>query len=150
MALSQTIINLCPGGRAILITLFFLRIAEKSGKQRHRFSYTFSCICILPTPFQKISAQGPFSKVTRPGQVTPPPRIFVIAPWLRFLGINMKLSLVDECISTYQTYTSEFWFRWPEIRSVFFCAHHYKAMGKCSDALYSEWECANYLKIFLF
>ena len=49
----------------------------------------------------------------------------------------MKLSGVDKGISTYKTYISEFRFRWPEVRSVL-RPHHYKAMGKCSYAVYSK------------
>ena len=32
---------------------------------------------------------------------------------------------------------SEFWFRWPEVRSIL-RPNHYKAVGKCSNAIFSE------------
>ena len=48
----------------------------------------------------------------------------------------MNLSGMDKGISTYKTYISESPFQWPEDRSVFYMAC--KAVGKCSNALYSE------------
>ena len=68
-----------------------------------------------------------------------------------FWDINMKLSGIDEGISTYKTYISRFWFQWPEVRSVL-RPHHYKAKEKmviCRFFLKYEWERAIYLKIFL-
>ena len=59
-----------------------------------------------------------------------------IAPWLIFLKrINIKLSGVGKGIRSYKTYSSEFWFRKPEVRSMLW-PQFYKAMGKCWNVLY--------------
>ena len=56
----------------------------------------------------------------------------------------MKLSKYDEVIGAYKTYISDFWYRWPQVRS-FLRPHHYKSMGKKSGqvwlcrAMYSDW-----------
>ena len=50
----------------------------------------------------------------------------------------MKLSEYDELISAYKTYISDFWYRWPQVRS-FLRPPHYKWMGKKSTPLYLLW-----------
>ena len=63
----------------------------------------------------------------------------------------MKLSGIDKAASNYKTCISEFWFQWPEVRSIF-RPDHYKAMGKSSNAfLFWKYDRdhANYLKIVL-
>ena len=50
----------------------------------------------------------------------------------------MKLSEYDEVISAYETYISDFWYRWPQVRS-FLRPPHYKSMGKKSTLLYLLW-----------
>ena len=50
----------------------------------------------------------------------------------------MKLSEYDEVISAYKTYISDFWYRWPKVRS-FLRPPHYKSMGKKSTPLYLLW-----------
>ena len=50
----------------------------------------------------------------------------------------MKLSEYDEVISAYKTYISDFWYRWPQVRS-FLRPPHYKSMGKKSTPLYLLW-----------
>ena len=47
----------------------------------------------------------------------------------------MKLSEQDEIISAYITYISDFWYRWPRVRS-FLRPPHYKSMGKKLTPLY--------------
>ena len=58
----------------------------------------------------------------------------------------MNISGVDEGISNYKTYILEFWFWWPEVSSIL-RSHHYKAMGNCSYAAYSESTSGNVLFI---
>ena len=41
----------------------------------------------------------------------------------------MKLSEYDKVIGTYKMYISDFWYRWPQVRS-FSWPPHYKSMGK--------------------
>ena len=53
-------------------------------------------------------------------------------------GKVMKLSEYDELISAYKTYISDFWYRWPQVRS-FLRPTHYKSMGKKSTPLYLLW-----------
>ena len=53
-------------------------------------------------------------------------------------GKVMKLSEYDELISVYKTYISDFWYRWPQVRS-FLRPPHYKSMGKKSTPLYLLW-----------
>ena len=53
-------------------------------------------------------------------------------------GKVMKLSEYDEVISAYKTYISDFWYRWPQVRS-FLRPPHYKSMGKKSTMLYLLW-----------
>ena len=53
-------------------------------------------------------------------------------------GKVMKLSEYDELISAYKTYISDFWYRWPQVRS-FLRPPHYKSMGKNSTPLYLLW-----------
>ena len=53
-------------------------------------------------------------------------------------GKVMKLSEYDEVISAYKTYISDFWYRWPQVRS-FLRPPHYKSMGKKSTLLYLLW-----------
>ena len=58
--------------------------------------------------------------------------------------------LIRASVGTYNAYISEFWFRWPEGRSIL-RPHHYKAMGKCSYAVFSrkyKWKRAVDLKIW--
>ena len=50
----------------------------------------------------------------------------------------MKLSEYDKVISAYKTYISDFWYRWPQVRS-FLRPPHYKSMGKKSTPLYLFW-----------
>ena len=53
-------------------------------------------------------------------------------------GKVMKLSEYDEVTSAYKTYISDFWYRWPKVRS-FLRPPHYKSMGKKSTPLYLLW-----------
>ena len=53
-------------------------------------------------------------------------------------GKVMKLSEYDELISAHKTYISDFWYRWPQVRS-FSRLPHYKSMGKKSTPLYLLW-----------
>ena len=53
-------------------------------------------------------------------------------------GKVMKLSEYDELISAYKTFISDFWYRWPQVRS-FLRPPHYKSMGKKSTPLYLLW-----------
>ena len=53
-------------------------------------------------------------------------------------GKVMKLSEYDDVISAYKTYISDFWYRWPQVRS-FLRPPHYKSMGKKSTLLYLLW-----------
>ena len=53
-------------------------------------------------------------------------------------GKVMKLSEYDEVTSAYKTYISDFWYRWPKVRS-FLRPPHYKSMGKKSTLLYLLW-----------
>ena len=53
-------------------------------------------------------------------------------------GKVMKLSEYDELISAYKTYITDFWYRWPQVRS-FLRPPHYKSMGKKSTPLYLLW-----------
>ena len=78
-------------------------------------------------------------QVTRSGQVTLRPKIFATPQWLQFnnIRINIKLSGADWGTSTCRVHISESWFQWPEVSSTFW-PYHYRAMGKCSNAFYSE------------
>ena len=60
----------------------------------------------------------------------------VIAPWLLFLGINMKLS-VYKGINIYKTSTSEFLFG-VQRSGHFLRSNHDKAVERCSKVIYSE------------
>ena len=53
-------------------------------------------------------------------------------------GKVMKLSEYDELISAYKTYISDFWYRWPQVRS-FLRPPHYKSVCKKSTPLYLLW-----------
>ena len=53
-------------------------------------------------------------------------------------GKVMKLSEYDEVISAYKIYISDFWYRWPQVRS-FLRPPHYKSMGKKLTPLYLLW-----------
>ena len=52
-------------------------------------------------------------------------------------GKVMTLSEYDEVISAYKTYISDFWYRWPQVRS--FLRPPPKPMGKKSTPLYLLW-----------
>ena len=52
-------------------------------------------------------------------------------------GKVMKLLEYDELISAYKTYISDFWYRWPQVRS--FLRPPHKSMGKKSTPLYLLW-----------
>ena len=45
---------------------------------------------------------------------------------------------IDNGISIYKTYFSEFRFRWPKVGSLFYLSITYKLIRKCSNALYSK------------
>ena len=53
-------------------------------------------------------------------------------------GKVTKRSEYNEVISAYKTYISDFWYRWPQVRS-FLRPPHYKSMGKKSTLLYLLW-----------
>ena len=48
----------------------------------------------------------------------------------------MKFSEYDEVISAYKTFISDFWYRWPQVRS-FLRPPHYKSMGKKSTLIFT-------------
>ena len=101
-------------------------------------------------PSRKFQPEVISGQVTKSGQVTLPQKYLGFRCNYSFWGINTKLSGFDEGISTYKIYISEFWVRWPGVRSTL-RHHHYKARGKCSYAFFRkyEWERAIDLKIFL-
>ena len=53
------------------------------------------------------------------------------------LGKVMKLSEYDKVISAYKIYISDFWYRWPQVRS-FLRPPHYKSMGKKSTPFLAQ------------
>ena len=94
----------------------------------------------LPENFSPRSSQ-----VRSPGQVKWP----YLKKYLGFRrdyslwGINRKLSGVGKGVNAYKTFISEFWFRWPEVRSIL-KPHHYKAMGKWSYAVFPNVRAGTY------
>ena len=49
--------------------------------------------------------------------------------------IGFKPSAFHKIIDTYNFYISDFWYLWPEVRSISW-PHHYKSMGKNSNRSY--------------
>ena len=82
------------------------------------------------------------SQLTRSGQVTLPPKTFVMLKRLNsysFWAINMKRSGYHETIGSYKTYILDFWFWWPKARSILWPPHS-KAMGEKKSAFtYQVW-----------
>ena len=95
-------------------------------------------LCIRFPPFVKSSAQ---CNLRSGHQVSSSDQSLKKHLWLRrgysFKEINVIRSGADKGVSTYKTYVSKFWLRWPEITSISWPCH-YKAMGKCSDDLFSK------------
>ena len=77
-----------------------------------------------------------WGNVIREGQSVDPV-FWNICDCYSFYGISVKHSGVDMHISIYKAYVSEFWFRWPEVRSILWL-HDYKEMEECWHAIYSK------------
>ena len=115
---------------------FFANSEKTAARSAAVVLHTF--LYINFAPFQKISAQGHLRSGHQVRSSAPTSKKYL---WFRrdysFWCINMKLSGVDKGISTYKTYISELWFRWPDVRSIL-RPHHYKTMGKCSYAAFPK------------
>ena len=125
------------GGEVILTTpTGFSRIAKKQRRTAPPFLHTFSYINLAP--FQNISTQGHLRSghQVRSSNLTKK-KYLGFRRYYSLWGINMKLSGVDKSISTYKTYISKFWLRWPKVRSIL-RPHRYKARGKCSYAVFPK------------
>ena len=70
-------------------------------------------------------------KVRSPGQVKWPHLMKSLNARQRYTDwtIALKLSAIDIHTSIYETYISEFWYRWPKVRSIL-RPLHYKSMGE--------------------
>ena len=99
--------------------------------------HTFTCI--FYTSFFQLSWQGLLKSGQQVRPSDPNSKIYVIAPWVQFLGIIMKLSWVDKGISTYNSTYRNVNFGYFKSSILWF--DHYKATGKCSIALYAESTC---------
>ena len=67
----------------------------------------------------KFRPNAMWGQVTRSGQVTQLQNNLPIAPLHGYnvSGKVIELSEYDELISAYKTYISDFWYRWPQVRS---------------------------------
>ena len=82
-------------------------------------------------------------KVRSPGQFKWPnyKTTFQLCHGYNILGKVMKLSEYDKVVSAYKMYISDFWYRWPQVRS-FLRPPHYKSipsLGNKSTPLYLFW-----------
>ena len=68
-------------------------------------------------------------QVTRSRQVTSPQKKFECSSLLHRLTNRLGLTEIDIRDSIYKIYISEFWYRWPKVRSIL-RPHHYKSMGE--------------------
>ena len=82
--------------------------------------------------FQTQVTQG---HVTRSLQVTSPQKSFNARHSYTECPITLKLSAIDIRTSIFKIYTSEFWYRWPKVRSILWL-HHYKSIGKMKSACF--------------
>ena len=116
----------------------FSRIAKKNGGAQRRRVFTH----LTPHLFRNFCENfDPMPcEVRSPGQVKWPNYkiTFQSRHGYNVSGKVMKLSEYDEVISAYKTYISDFWNRWPQVRS-FLRPPHYKSMGKKSTLLYLLW-----------
>ena len=116
----------------------FSRIAKKNGGAQRRRVFTH----LIPHLFRNFCENlDPMPcEVRSPGQVKWPnyKTNFQSRNGYNVSGKVMKLSAYDEVISAYKTYISDFWYRWPQVRS-FLRPPHYKSMGKKSTLLYLLW-----------
>ena len=76
-----------------------------------------------------------WGQVTRSGQVTNYKITFQSRHGYNVSRKVMQLSEYDEVIRAYKTFISDFWYRWPQVRS-FLRPPHYKSMGKKSTPFY--------------
>ena len=97
---------------------------------------------LYPPSFPQLSwnfrPNAMWGQVTRSGQVTQLQSNFPIAPRLQGFRESYWTLEYDEVISAYKTFISDFWYRWPQVRS-FLRPPHYKSMGKKSTPLYLLW-----------
>ena len=91
----------------------------------------------------KICSQVISDQVTRSGQVTLPPKMFVMLHQLQFWEINMELSGQHKAISSYKTYIFDFWFQWLKVRSILW-PPHYKAIKEKLNRSYKYQICSFY------
>ena len=89
----------------------------------------------FPQLLWKFRPNAMWGQVTSSGQVTNYKITFQSRHGYSDSGKVMKVSVYDEVISAYKTYISDFWYRWPQVRS-FLRPPHYKSMGKKSTPLY--------------
>ena len=102
-------------------------------------------------PLLKISAQYHRRSGHRSGQVTLPPKIFLIAPWIQFVRYQyetFRKTYGHQCL---QYVFFEFCFG--DLRSGQFCditVIKHCEMPKCLSFRKYDWEHANHIKIFLY
>ena len=126
------------GGRLNAPPLRFFEDSKKNGGAQRRRVFTH----LIPHLFRNFCENlDPMPcEVRSPGQVKWPnyKTNFQSRNGYNVSGKVMKLSAYDEVISAYKTYISDFWYRWPQVRS-FLRPPHYKSMGKKSTLLYLLW-----------
>ena len=129
-----------PAGGGGRLNVPPLRFFEDSKKTAARSAAGFSPT--LPPSFPQLlwNFDPMPCEVRSPGQVKWPNYkiTFQSRHGYNVSGTVMKLSEYDEVISAYKTYISDFWYRWPQVRSIL-RPPHYKSMGKKSTLLYLLW-----------
>ena len=137
--------GLAPAGRGLTRALegggkkcpplrFFADSGKNGGAQRRLF-----CQYLLTIEFDTLcknfSPRSP--KVRSPGQVKVKNGFLTLR--LRSghtrCPIGFKPSVFHKMIDTYNLCISDFWYLWPEVRSISW-PHHYKSMGKNSNRSY--------------
>ena len=137
------------GGRFYAPPSGFSQIA---GKRRRaappNLAYLFSHLFRISCP--KISTIWP--KVRSPGHFEWPylTKSLNLHQSYNCWAIDIKVSGVDEGDSIYKTYISDFWYLWPEVRSIS-RPPHYKSMGEISTSsecypIHSIWSGSWYYK----
>ena len=112
----------------------FSRVTEKRRRAAPPF-FQYLLTIELDTLCKNLSLRSP--KVRLPGQVKVKNGFLNLR--LRsghsMYPIGFKRSAFHEVIDTYNLYISDFWYLWPEVKSISW-PHHYKSMGRNSNRSY--------------
>ena len=122
------------GGQKMPTPPVFSRIAEKQRRAATPF-FQYLLTIEFGTLCRNFSPRSP--KVRSPGQVKVKNGFLTLrlrSGHTRY-PIGFKPSVFHKMIDTYNLYISDFWYLWPEVRSISW-PHHYKSMGKNSNRSY--------------